>query len=44
LDFVIKHQTTIGKYENEGKMKAYSPSSNRKRYKLSGLLKIQSKR
>ncbi|MDR6846221.1 hypothetical protein [Flavobacterium granuli] len=40
----IKSQTTIGKYETEGKLKAYRPFSNRKRYKLSELLKIQSKR
>ncbi|WP_231926273.1 MerR family transcriptional regulator [Flavobacterium gilvum] len=40
----IKSQTTIGKYESEGKIKAYRPFSNRKRYKVSELLKIQSKR
>jgi hypothetical protein len=40
----IKSQTTIGKYETEGKIKAYRPFSNRKRYMVSELLKIQSKR
>lgn len=40
----IKSQTTIGKYESEGKIKAYRPFSNRKRYKVSELLKIQNKR
>ncbi|TDP02476.1 hypothetical protein [Flavobacterium sp. 245] len=40
----IKSQTTIGKYETEGKIKAYRPFSNRKRYKVSELLKLQSKR
>ncbi|MCV9932905.1 hypothetical protein OIU80_11475 [Flavobacterium sp. LS1R47] len=40
----IRNQTTIGKYETDGKIKGYSPFSNRKRYKVSELLKIQSKR
>lgn len=40
----IKSQTTIGKYETEDKIKAYRPFSNRKRYKVSELLMIQSKR
>lgn len=40
----IKSQTTIGKYETEGKLKVYRPFSNRKRYKVSELIAIQSKR
>ena len=40
----IKSQTTIGKYETDGKIKVYRPFSNRKRYKVSELLKIQGKR
>lgn len=40
----IRSQTTIGKYETDGKIKVYRPFSNRKRYKVSELLKIQSKR
>ena len=40
----IKSQTTIGKYETDGKIKVYRPFSNRRRYKLSDLLKIQGKR
>lgn len=40
----IRSQTTIGKYETEGKIKVYRPFSNRKRYKVSELLKIQHKR
>lgn len=40
----IRSQTTIGKYETDGKVKVYSPFSNRKRYRVSELLKIQSKR
>lgn len=40
----IKSQTTIGKYETEGKIKVYRPFNNRKRYKVSDLLNIQSKR
>lgn len=39
----IKSQTTIGKYETEGKLKVYRPFSNRKRYKVSDLLKILGK-
>lgn len=40
----IRSQTTIGKYETDGKIKVYRPFSNRKRYKVSELLKIQHKR
>ncbi|MFV8324294.1 hypothetical protein [Flavobacterium sp. ZS1P14] len=40
----IRSQTTIGKYETDGKIKVYRPFSNRKRYKVSELLKIQCKR
>lgn len=40
----IRSQTTIGKYETDGKIKVYRPFSNRKRYKVSELLKIQRKR
>ena len=39
----IRSQTTIGKYETDGKIKVYRPFSNRKRYKVSELLKIQRK-
>ncbi len=39
----IKSTTTIMKYENEGKIRVYRPFSNRKRYKVSELLKLQSK-
>jgi predicted site-specific integrase-resolvase len=40
----IKSQTTIGKYETDGKIKVYRPFSNRKRYKVSELLKVLRKR
>jgi predicted site-specific integrase-resolvase len=40
----IRSQTTIGKYETDGKIKVYRPFSNRKRYKVTELLKIQRKR
>ncbi|KIA82451.1 hypothetical protein OA85_16425 [Flavobacterium sp. AED] len=40
----IRSQTTIGKYETDGKIKVYRPFSNRKRYKVSELLKIQCKK
>jgi DNA-binding transcriptional MerR regulator len=40
----IKSQTTIGHYETKGYVKVYRPFSNRKRYKVSDLLKAQFKR
>lgn len=40
----IKSQTTIGKYETDGKLKMCRPFSSRKRYKGGDLIKIQSKR
>lgn len=40
----IKSQTTIGRYETDGKIKVYRPFGNRKRYKVRDLIKIQSKR
>lgn len=40
----VKSQTTIGKYETDGKIRVYRPFSNRKRYKVSDLLKVQCKR
>lgn len=40
----IKSLTTIGKYETQGKLKVYRPFSNRKRYKVSDLLKVLSKK
>ena len=40
----IKSQSTIGYYETKGYIKAYRPFSNRKRYKVSELLKAQCKR
>ncbi|MEN2400626.1 hypothetical protein GKZ90_0012615 [Flavobacterium sp. MC2016-06] len=40
----VKSQTTIGKYETDGKIKVYRPFSNRKRYKVSELQKVLSKR
>lgn len=39
----IRSQTTIGKYETDGKIKVYRPFSNRKRYKVSELLKFNLK-
>lgn len=40
----VKSQTTIGKNETDGKIRVYRPFSNRKRYKVSDLLKVQCKR
>lgn len=40
----IKSQQTLASYETKGKVKAYRPFSNRKRYKVSELLKCQCKR
>lgn len=31
----IKSQTTIGKYETDGKIRVYRPFSNKKKYKFS---------
>lgn len=39
----IKSETTMGKYEKEGKIKVHRPLSNRTRYKVSDLLKLQNK-
>jgi predicted site-specific integrase-resolvase len=39
----VKSETTMIKYEKEGKIKAYRPLSNRKRYKVAELLKLQNK-
>lgn len=39
----IKSETTMGKYEKQGKIKVHRPLSNRKRYKLSDLQKLQNK-
>lgn len=39
----IKSTTTMVKYEKEGKIKVYRPLSNRTRYKISDLLKLQNK-
>lgn len=39
----IKSTTTLMKYEREGLIRAYRPFSNRKRYKVSDLLKVQLK-
>ncbi|WP_366186498.1 hypothetical protein [Flavobacterium ovatum] len=40
----IKSETTIIKHEKSGKIKAYRPFANRKRFKVSELLNIQSKK
>lgn len=39
----ISSETTIIKYEKIGKIKVYRPLSNRTRYKVSDLLKLQNK-
>lgn len=39
----IKSETTIIAHEKKGKIKVYRPFSNRTRYKVSDLLKLQSK-
>jgi hypothetical protein len=40
----IKSETTMIKYESKGRIKAYRPFGNRKRYKVKELLELQSKR
>lgn len=40
----IRSQTIIGKYETDEKIKVYRSFNNKKRYKVSELLKIQSKK
>jgi hypothetical protein len=40
----IKSETTLIKHEKDGRIKVYRPFSNRKRYKVIELLKIQSKK
>lgn len=39
----IQSDTTMGKYESDGKIKVYRPISNRLRYKVSELLELQNK-
>lgn len=39
----IKSPTTFRDYEQQGKIKAYRPFSNRKRYKVAELLKALQK-
>lgn len=39
----VKSPTTIRDYEKNGYLKVYRPFSNRKRFKVSDLLKIQGK-
>ncbi|MEZ7500447.1 hypothetical protein QO200_17080 [Flavobacterium sp. Arc3] len=39
----IKSETTMIKYEKKGKIKAHRPLSNRTRYKVCDLLKLQNK-
>jgi predicted site-specific integrase-resolvase len=39
----ISSETTMIKYEKKGKIKVYRPLSNRTRYKVSDLLKLQNK-
>jgi predicted site-specific integrase-resolvase len=39
----IKSPTTLNEYERQGKFKVYRPFSNRKRYKVSELERVQSK-
>lgn len=39
----VKSDTTMIDYEKEGKIRVYRPFSNRTRYKVSDLLKVQNK-
>lgn len=39
----VKSDTTMIDYEKEGKIRVYRPFSNRTRYKVSELLKVQNK-
>ncbi len=39
----IKSETTMIEHEKKGKIKVYRPLSNRTRYKVTDLLKLQSK-
>jgi predicted site-specific integrase-resolvase len=39
----IKSETTMIKYEKKGKIKAHRPLSNRTRYKVCDLLKLQNR-
>lgn len=39
----IKSETTMIEHEKKGKIKVYRPLSNRTRYKVTDLLKLQNK-
>lgn len=39
----IRSETTMIKYERDGYIRAYRPLSNRTRYKVSDLIKLQQK-